>query len=129
MQYSWLVQCLVFITLFPSIPFIAAVSSIFLSKLLTDEVDVVYFALYWYFYFFGYEVFLMKYLLSILLKRICVRVSFMKILHTSGNMEEGAHRAIRKNTAATIQNPQKYDLFRKSDKLFLLKYSKQFFGI
>ena len=59
----------------------------------TDEVDVVYFALYWYFYFFGYEVFLMKYLLSILLKRICVHVSFMKSLHTSWNMEEGAHRA------------------------------------
>ena len=32
----------------------------------TDEVDVVYFALYWYLYISGYEVFLIKYLLSIL---------------------------------------------------------------
>ena len=32
----------------------------------TDEVDVLYFVLYWYLYFFGYEVFQMKFLLSIL---------------------------------------------------------------
>ena len=32
----------------------------------TDEVDVVYFALYWYLYISGYEVFIIRYLLSIL---------------------------------------------------------------
>ena len=60
-------------------------------------------------FFFRWDVFLIKFFLSILKKRMCVWVSFIKFAHIKGHMEEGAHWAWRKiiTDAATIQNPQK----------------------